>query len=233
MNKKRYTVNWSTIYSNNSIFINGYLAIFICTGILLLFSDQIERHIWINQFNHSLLDQFFRYLTHLGDGLVGVIIILIFLFVEYKKALQILFSFLGSALIAQFLKRLVFEDHYRPKYHIDALSIDLHLIEDLILPLKYSFPSGHATSAYAVGFSLLLISRKKNWKKILFLLSFLAAYSRVYLSFHFIEDIWMGSLIGTGSSLLSFKIVENWNNPSLQLSLRSVFRSKEKSTPHV
>ena len=233
MSMKKHTVSWSTIYSNNAIYINGYLAIFSTIGIFLLVSNSIDRHIWINQFNHVLLDQFFRYLTHLGDGWIGVIVVVGFLFIQYKKALQILTAFLSSAIIAQILKRLVFEDHYRPKFHIDALSLDIHLIEDLILPIKYSFPSGHATSAYAVGFSLLLISRKANVKKILFLLAFLAAYSRVYLSFHFVEDIWLGSIIGTGSALVSYKLFENWNKPWLQSSLRSFIPTTQKTRHHV
>jgi membrane-associated phospholipid phosphatase len=67
-----------------------------------------------------------------------------------------------------------------------------------------SFPSGHATSAFAIFTSLALVSNNKFLKIIFFLFAFLSAFSRTYLSQHWLVDITIGSLIGTLFSLVLY-----------------------------
>lgn len=69
-----------------------------------------------------------------------------------------------------------------------------------------SFPSGHSTSAFCLFFCLCIIS-PKVWQKIFFFcLAILIGFSRVYLSQHFFEDIYVGSIIGVGFSFTIFYI---------------------------
>ncbi|MGC8802879.1 MAG: phosphatase PAP2 family protein, partial [Bacteroidales bacterium] len=83
----------------------------------------------------------------------------------------------------------------RPVKYFEKMA-DLHLVEGVKLLTSHSFPSGHAASAFALCLSLAIILKKCGWQVLMFLLALVIAYSRVYLSQHFMVDIWVGSAIG-------------------------------------
>ncbi len=69
-------------------------------------------------------------------------------------------------------------------------------------PAKYayaSFPSGHATTAFAAAIFLALWYPR--WAPIFLALALLVALSRVFLESHFPVDVWAGALIGTATAL--------------------------------
>ncbi len=71
-----------------------------------------------------------------------------------------------------------------------------------------SFPSGHTITAFAI-FIILALIVKKNYLKVFFTtIAILAGFSRVYLSQHFLEDIFSGALIGIGIAVLSCTLVD-------------------------
>jgi lipopolysaccharide/colanic/teichoic acid biosynthesis glycosyltransferase len=61
---------------------------------------------------------------------------------------------------------------------------------------------------------LALISNRKWLGSVYFLLAVLAGFSRVYLSQHFVEDVLLGSLIGTGITLIvvSYMQSKTWDD---------------------
>jgi membrane-associated phospholipid phosphatase len=65
-------------------------------------------------------------------------------------------------------------------------------------------PSGHATAAFAVFFSLLFMSKNQLLKFLFFMLAILATFSRTYLSQHWLIDIYIGSIIGFSFSLFFY-----------------------------
>lgn len=149
-----------------------------------------------------LADFFFKYWTYVGDGVfVGVagIIIAVVLFPRYKwtplwfGALTLMLS--GAA--AQLLKRLVFEDAMRPSVYLSEHT--LYFVEGVQIHASHSFPSGHTTAAFAFfGFASLFLGRKSIWLQVLFAISAgLVGYSRLYLSQHFLEDVFAGMILGS------------------------------------
>jgi undecaprenyl-diphosphatase len=67
-------------------------------------------------------------------------------------------------------------------------------------PVTYSFPSGHAASAFAGAFVVsLLLPRARGW---LWALAALIAISRVYIGVHYPLDIVAGALVGLGVGVL-------------------------------
>jgi membrane-associated phospholipid phosphatase len=84
-------------------------------------------------------------------------------------------------------------------------------VRDLELLGFNSFPSGHALSAFALFFCLLFVSRSHFLKILFFILALLAAYSRVYLSQHWLIDIYVGSIIGFLFSLLFYSVFYHTN----------------------
>jgi len=103
----------------------------------------------------------------------------------------------------------------RPKKFFEGIH-DLYFVPGTNNYLYNSFPSGHATCAFSLYFSLALIIDDKRYKFILFAIAFLVGYSRIYLSQHFLQDVYAGSLIGVVVSILLFKWISNAKKPWLE-----------------
>ena len=72
----------------------------------------------------------------------------------------------------------------------------------------YSFPSGHATGAFALATLLTLRYPRAEVYVPAFLWAGMVGYGRMYLGLHYPTDVLGGALIGAGSSLLVFHYQE-------------------------
>lgn len=72
--------------------------------------------------------------------------------------------------------------------------MDVDLDDTLMNPHSYSFPSGHAATAFAAAW--ILAARFPRWRWPLLALASLVALSRVVLGAHWPSDIAAGALIG-------------------------------------
>jgi membrane-associated phospholipid phosphatase len=192
------------LFQRNFPFFLPYFLFLLAGGIFQLSYSKADIFFFINRNYHSLADYFFRYLTHIGDGIFYIGVILFLAAFSYRKALIGVFCFAGSSLLSQLLKKLVFADELRPKAFFEKSMHTLHVVEGVTLHAYNSFPSGHATTAFSVFCLLTILFRNKQLGYLWFVLAFLAGYSRVYLSQHFFGDIYAGSLIGVMSTVLLY-----------------------------
>ena len=133
-----------------------------------------------------------RWLTHLGGARVMIGIGLVLVAVgEQLLGLAALFALTTSHLAVQVLKRAV----ARPR-PCDANGRLLALID---LPDPYSFPSGHAAAACAVG-GTIAIAHPLLTPLVLPLAALIAA-SRVTLKVHHVGDVVAGVLLGLGGAV--------------------------------
>ncbi len=133
-------------------------------------------------------DRVFPLVTCLGDGLV----LGIFLFFLWSRSavhtLLGLESLIISGIIARTLK------YSLPMPRPLAVLDQVHSVG--IEFFKSSFPSGHTTSAFAVGILFYSYCTHRVWKALAIMLAVLIGYSRVYLGLHFPGDVVAGAGIG-------------------------------------
>ena len=184
-------------------FLVPYLVLLVAVGGILLNTPKHTAFFWINGHHAPFFDQFFRPFTNVGDGVFYVVITLGLLFVRFRWALLSFVCFAVTSLVAQIGKHLIFTGHPRPfRYFSEHAGFPpLHLVEGVVMGTLKSFPSGHSTSAFSVFLVLTYIVRQKSWGLAFVLLAALAAYSRVYLAQHFVEDVFAGSILGTALTL--------------------------------
>lgn len=197
------------IWKNSSWVITLYAVVTLVLLYLVLVYEKSNIHIFVNEHHHPVADVFFKYITHLGDGIFAALLVLFFLLIKYRYSLIQLSAFILAGVSAQILKRFVFPDVARPARYFEN-SYDLHFVEGVKMYKNFSFPSGHTATAFALFFCLIFTTRNRNLQFLYLLLAYLVGYSRMYLSLHFLPDIIAGSLIGIISAAISVMIFNHW-----------------------
>jgi membrane-associated phospholipid phosphatase len=193
------------VLKNNLFFLIPYVIILLAAGIVLVIYSKPDIHIWLNGHNSGFSDWLFSHVTFLGDGIFVICISVPLLFYSLRSSVFLLTAYLSTGLVVQILKRFFFADCQRPvKYFHDT--VQLHLVDGVSLLNGHSFPSGHSASAFALFLSLAIISRNRYLQVICFILASTVAYSRVYLSQHFLGDIFAGSMIGVIGTLALYPV---------------------------
>ncbi|MGC9971521.1 MAG: phosphatase PAP2 family protein [Bryobacteraceae bacterium] len=136
--------------------------------------------------------------TRAGDGwLWGAIGLAIALFGDADRWRALEASAASGAagiLLFQCLRRLA--DRRRP------CEIEPHCWAELLPPDRFSFPSGHSLTAFAVSVSLALFF--PSLAVALFLAAASVAASRILLGMHFLSDVLAGSVLGATLGYVAF-----------------------------
>lgn len=177
------------------LFLLFHVCILCLSVTVIMMTNKLELHLWFNQWHSPSLDFIFRFATRMAEGwFIGIVVFLAMLY-KLRVGAAGLVGIVAAGLTTQFLKRMVFSDHLRPS-KVFANITDLHFVDGVVLHGSHSFPSGHATGAFAL-FIFCAWAINKRWAQLTFYaLALITAYSRVYLSQHFFEDIVVGSIIG-------------------------------------
>lgn len=182
------------------------LSIYSIVGAIVFYSlGKEDAHLVLNGYHSPYLDLFFKYVTHVGHGFVPIIVFHLLLFVRYSWALGFGVSSLVMGIVVQTLKRSVFAGDHRPAMLFSEGG--LPQIEGVDLMLHHSFPSGHSATGFCLCLMLAFFSKQK-WANYFFMvLALLIAFSRVYISQHFIQDTVVGSWIGLVLALLGYVFI--------------------------
>lgn len=187
------------VFNSGRIFIALQLILVVACVIWLVDAGRIETHRQINAHNSPMLDFIMPFITDIGDGIT--ITIACFVLFIWKRRFAV-YTGIGCAVagvIVQLLKLVEHDGYYRPvayfQYH--APNVQLHLVQGIDQHYNNSFPSGHTTAIFAFCFACTLLVRKWYNQIGLLLAAVMVAYSRMYLSQHFLIDVIVGSVIGT------------------------------------
>lgn len=174
------------------IFYSSLILLFIVLFIALQLLDANQSLFFsINQLSHDILpDTISAHLTELGNGgLVGVLA-LILVIQAPDSAKRFLFITLLTAIVIAGLKK--FFNDPRPA-GVLAIS-DFHIIGDVLK--KYSFPSGHTTTAFAMAGFILLTYQNLALRSTVLILAVLAGIARISVGAHWPEDVLAGAALG-------------------------------------
>ena len=197
---------------HNGLYLFIYLIVLAVLGYILLHHGKVQIHMVINTWvGNPFGDAFFKYITHVGDGAVAFVIAFALLFVNVRKSVYILLSYLSAAIISSYLKYILYPNTFRPHstFGYFIKNEKLNLIEGVEMAAIRSFPSGHALSSFTLFFCLMFMTRNQALKALFFLLAFVSSFSRLYLSQHWLIDVYAGSMIGVGFSLLFYAVFYN------------------------
>jgi membrane-associated phospholipid phosphatase len=220
--------------ADNSLILSLYLFLLSFSCILIFSYDKVNLHLFINQLVGSrYTNAFFYYITYLGDGFVGVFLLIVILYFNVRKSVYTGLSFLIASICSQYFKRYVFADSDRPwmVFQQENKVSVLHLVEGVDTHIHNSFPSGHATQAFAIFMCLVFTSSNRSLKLFFFFLALLTSFSRVYLSQHWLSDIVAGSLIGFLFSALFYILI--YQHPRMKLLNRPLFPLRPLHDKHL
>jgi membrane-associated phospholipid phosphatase len=214
------------LISNRSFLIMYLVSIIILLPFLVYFPKS-EVHMYINNIHAPWADFFFKYITNLGSGLIVVMVAILYLFLSFRKTLIISVSGIACGLIVQILKQLIFNQMVRPSKFFEGVS-HLHLIDGVQMLSYNSFPSGHSATIFALCLCLAAFCRTTKWKIILFFIALLVAFSRIYLSQHFLADTYFGSMIGILTAFFAYVRLNSLKAAWLDKSMRDIFNKLNK-----
>lgn len=212
---------------HNSLILSLYGIALLFSFFLLLNYEKVIIHIYLNHLvGNAFLNDFFYYVTYFGDGMLAPFLLLAILVYNTRLGIYTTLSFITASLFSQVLKHFFFDDVNRPLFVFQwQYHYPINYVEGVERYIHNSFPSGHATQAFAIFMCLAFTAKKQPVKLLFFSLAVLTSFSRVYLSQHWLSDITAGSVIGFIFSILYYYLLISRNK--LQRFDRPIYKLKK------
>ena len=195
-----------------SVYAFTYLVLLIAILYMMYAYPKQELHMLLNSNHSSIQDTFFKYYSTLAEWPLYILALLPLLWKKRNFTIFFALCELTGGAFLQILKHTISTDRPISVFeHYDHLV--LPLVQGVDMHHSNSFPSGHASTFFmfctCVAIYLAYHYSRKNKPRnlrtqlmvsavllLLVVLAALGAYSRVYLSQHFLSDVCVGSIIG-------------------------------------
>lgn len=153
----------------------------------------------INGKRSQFLDRFYKYFFYMGKSYsLPIYIALFFIFnLKSKPILHLTISLILTGILMPILKYTF--KHKRPYSLLD----NVNLLEPVSLK---SFPSADSAYVFTI-FSVCIFYNEPVLSSLLFLISIIIGYGRVYMGAHFPLDVFVGYLSGFLSAVAGFYIM--------------------------
>ena len=207
-----------------SIYCFGYLVLLAVVVVLLCLYPKLELHLMLNAIHTRLLDTFFKYYTMMAEGPIYVLALLPILWKQIRMTLFFGLCELTGGTVLQLMKHLISTDRPASLFEHYQGAV-LPLVPGVDMHYGNSFPSGHASTFFVFCTCCALVLAYHYRQQVnggtskcfvcrlsllaLLMLAGLGAYSRVYLSQHFLCDVCAGSVIGFVTPCLLFFFAGN------------------------
>ena len=217
----------TSLLRNNSVFIGLSLVLLAVLGLALLYIPKADLHLLLCDRHTPARDIFYRYYTHVAEWFPYVVCVALLLFGRIGDGAFASAAMLLSALSTQIFKHIVNAPRPLSWFDMNLSDVQLPLVEGVQMNYWFSFPSGHTTSFFALAFVACILATNKILpakpvvqcngliaqrsfsiavQLLLFIAALTGAYSRIYLSQHFAMDIFGGTVVGIGITLLCYVV---------------------------
>ena len=186
------------------------IVMIIILAFPLLVFPKGELVLLINTYHSASADLFFKYFTHVGDGSVLAVLLVLLLFYSFKLAIVSAFSIVFQSILVSIFKRWIFAGMPRPTAFSEG--VNWHFIDGVEVHTLNTFPSGHTATAFALFALGVVIFNSRGYilSLLFFTLAFLAGFSRVYLLHHFVVDAYFGAIFGVLSVVFALLVVDKF-----------------------
>jgi undecaprenyl-diphosphatase len=138
--------------------------------------------------------------TRCGDGWIWYLLGAILLLFGGRQR----FLALGSGAVAVAVGILLFKLLKNASHRVRPCQLEPHCWSAILPPDRFSFPSGHSITAFAVATCIGLYYPQLS--DLLLFIAVCVAASRIVLGMHFLSDVVAGSLMGGGLVFGAFRI---------------------------
>lgn len=157
---------------------------------------------WVSNTIASLIphsfstDMFFGFLSQRGLSIgIWIAIVTLLVLFEEKRDKRFIVYLIISLGISYFISVVFLKNIFQRPRPFTLLPFNTFSTS---CPTDYSFPSGHATIAFAAATILSVFDKKRRW--MYYLIAGLIGLSRIYLYCHYFLDVVAGGAIGSGVS---------------------------------
>lgn len=168
----------------------------------------------INTLHSPWADKIMVWITRLGEApaIVGIGIMIILLKKGQYKLPEILLI-IGILSLPSIVTSILKSWANAPRPLTVFAGADwVHTVDGYKNNFHRSWPSGHSTGAFALFFLLVREVHKYYAAILFFCMAMFVAYSRIYLSQHFFEDVYAGSIVGTAVPLICVLVYNNFQS---------------------
>lgn len=208
--------NRAGFFRRNWIYVSGTLLFVLINLGFILTSNQGDALVYINGLRDQYYDIFFRIGTKFAEPEAYLGVLIIVTAFSYRKGIFAILAGTAAGVSAGILKWLFaqprpmrwFFDNYEEIWH------SLNHFEEQYRNWgeASSFPSGHATSAFAL-YGFLAFNARRGRKRVHIIclgLALMVAFSRMYLLYHFLRDVTAGAFLGLLVGILIYLLQEHF-----------------------
>ncbi len=170
-----------------------FILLAFCILIMLIFTKE-DIYFAINHRHTVFTDVFLAHITQLGASDSCILFSIVVFLINFRKGFLLASSYILTFVISQTIKHLVKAP--RPHLFFAKKLNGIYLVKGVVMLDTNSFPSGHSVSAFTAAVVLTYVAKNKWWGWFSLLIAVLIAYSRMYLSEHFLIDVTAGSALG-------------------------------------
>lgn len=197
--------NFIRVYQQLKWLVWPFALVVITILLTRVFVSRQDAYFFINRLHTPAGDVLFPYITELGSTLAAVLISLLLLAINRRAGAMLATAYLFTAAISFTLKALI--GFPRPHRYFASRLQDIYFVPGVsVLDNFRSFPSGHSVCAFTAATVLSYYSKNKYLSLVYLALAMLVAYSRMYMSQHFLEDVTAGATLGVFFSMVWLSI---------------------------
>lgn len=199
----------------NLFFLFPFILWVVAGAVLSVMYSKEELFRMINGNHSGIADSVLYYATTMGEGEIIIPALLLIMILPQFRTWQYFFTALFCNIVPFLIQQSLKSYFAFPRpfaYFHNAYWI--HYLYKWPYLSERSFPSGHSTGAFSFFcfVSLLLPPRYNKLGFVFFMLALSVCYSRVYLVAHFFEDVYIGSIIGSVSTVGVFYIMDKYQD---------------------